>query len=283
MAPLGPGAGGVDLASQTLPDQLRHPGVETLLAEYYKMVATSRGHSHIVANRHKPSLIETMMRVFLPTFPRWAEAQGLYKMMRSSLVFLASVAVHLAVLVIPAWLYILRHMASSGNMLVIFLIGLMGAWLLYSADKIHNARLKDEESNAKNWISAFHIGPDGRMPPEAHKFLEAISKCQDSGASTSRQQYSPAEGSQPPMPAINLHASGNREYVILAREVEEVKFAVLGDRTIPKQSNGSGVGELRIQIRNLCDAVGVDCNTQSLGTIPLMRAKLSEVRRIVGC
>ncbi|GMH32206.1 hypothetical protein BSKO_00040 [Bryopsis sp. KO-2023] len=287
VAPRSSGAGEAESASQALPDQLRHRGVETLLTEYYKMVATSKGQSRNVANRHKPSLNDQLMWLLFPNLPRCVEMQSLVGLTKTSLIFLAGVAVHLAVLVLPAWLYVLRHMANSGkgNFLFVFIVGVLGAWLLYWADKVDSSRRREEETSAKNRIASFRIGHNGRMPPESHNFLAAVAECAESADSSNHRNARPptAEGSQPSSAAINLHASGNRDYAVLAREVEVVKFAVLGDRSIPKQTNGSGVGELRLQIRNLCDAVGIESDTQSLASIALMRAKLKEVRRVVGC
>lgn len=65
------------------------------------------------------------------------------------------------------------------------------------------------------------------------------------GSSSHSTDTSVAGGSQ----YIAVHVTGDQEYHTLAREIEEVKFAVLGESSTPKEPNGSGVGELRSQIK----------------------------------
>lgn len=65
------------------------------------------------------------------------------------------------------------------------------------------------------------------------------------GSSSQSVDHSAAGGSQP----ISVHVTGDQEYLLLAREIEEVKFAVLGESSTPKEPNGSGVAELRNQIK----------------------------------
>lgn len=73
---------------------------------------------------------------------------------------------------------------------------------------------------------------------------EMVGSTQSDTAGASSSQITTANSTQ----VTNLNGVGNADYGALAQEIEDVRFAVLGERSTIKQLNGSAVAELRSQI-----------------------------------
>lgn len=96
---------------------------------------------------------------------------------------LSRLVVQLIFLVLPLWLYALRHVVSdaSGGWVAASVYGILGILFLFLAERIHTQSNAEARNRANNTIAAFHIGSDGKMPAGSHNFLAAVVRCQELG------------------------------------------------------------------------------------------------------
>lgn len=86
-------------------------------------------------------------------------------------------------LLLPAWLYVLRHLLSSSpsSWASVILTAVLGVVMFKVAESIHYKKKQDRQKGSQGKIQAFRIPANGKMPPEGENLLAAVAKCSGAG------------------------------------------------------------------------------------------------------
>lgn len=286
-------------------EHLRHPGVEKLLTEYYKMVEAAKvdmGERAV----SKLELKQQLVRWVCPQPPEFLELYSITKKCRIALAFLAACTMYLIPLLLPAWLYVLRHLLSSdpSSWGSVILTAAVGITIFKVAESVDYERKQDREKGPGAKIQAFRIPANGKMPLEAEGLLAAVAKCNGVGKSVGSLTASRGVGggeyrtwdqcrcndsrhngvAHAGSASKVFHASAaGPEVRDLLQDIKTVRTAVLGVQGGNEVENDCELVELQRQVKMLCEAVGVPYSSGRLASVTALRNKLHEVKSVVGC
>eukprot|EP00803_Ostreobium_quekettii_P001845 evm.model.scf_1022.5 EVM.evm.TU.scf_1022.5 scf_1022:49817-54398(+) len=155
---------------------LRHPGVEKLLIEYYKMVEAARAGPGVGAAKAPGSSKNLLVRWGCPQPPEFLELHRMVKRSQAYAALGSTCIMHLLPLLLPLWLCLLRHLLGTSVFSCILSVGL-GLLFFRTAEVLHCEGLQKLRQGPEGKIRAFRIPPNGKMPPESQELLAALAKC----------------------------------------------------------------------------------------------------------
>eukprot|EP00803_Ostreobium_quekettii_P001535 evm.model.scf_347.8 EVM.evm.TU.scf_347.8 scf_347:59109-64672(+) len=270
---------------------LRHPGVEKLLVEYYKMMDAARAGPTGRAAAPASSWNMLLVQWLCPQPPECLELQSVVQVCRSNAGVGAMVIMYMLPVLVPLWLYLLRHLMGR-SWLGCLLFAILGLVLLKAAESLNKERMSKQKQGLEGKVLAFKIPANGKMPPESKELLTVVDKCRSAGQSRAQlvahrgsrggTRDLSMPGSSPPGNVDVSSHGGDPAIHALLEDINVVRRALGVDRG-SDMAVSADIAELGRQVKMLCEAVGVPHDGRNLSSVDALSEKLQEVKGVVGC
>jgi len=285
------------VSSNQVPQQAWHPGVETLLTEYYKLLGSTPGNSHPVATRYRPSMMASLWRCVTVDLPPWLQLRVVLIRLHALMDFVSTASVVGIIAFLVTWLQILRILMVLGMPSVfVFVFVLLGALILIMSEEKYTAA---NTSNKRRGLVLRSVAVGKMTSPDsaalAYLKLHDIGQAGNPFLDVEWPQDLPKPSGLQSAPSANAADGQERnppksasmwqpiDEETIQADVKAIRLAVLGirDGTSLLSSNGSTLKWTVAAIQELCDVVGLE-KMNSDPNSSAIRDKISELQQAVG-